>query len=377
MSITVEPVRSGRDLHDFVALPWRLYRGDPHWIPPLIGDVKALFDPARNPFFQHGDIRPLLARRDGRIVGRIAAIRNRNHESFQDEAVGFFGFFECEDDTEAARALFDAVRAYHREQGLPRFIGPMNPSTNDDCGLLVEGFDTPPAVMMTHGRPYYPRLVEESGLVKAKDLLAYCMDAPNVPERLERGGALAQERNPEIVVRPLDKKRFAEDVEAFRAVYNSAWEKNWGFVPMTGAEIDHMAKQLKPVIDPGLILIAEHKGKPVGFALGLPDLNQAVKHANGRLFPFGLLRILWAARHIHRARILVLGLVQEYRHTGIDVIMYRDLYRHGVKKGYSWGEFSWVLEDNWAIRKPLENFGAKPYKTYRIYEGRADGAAAS
>lgn len=376
MSITVEPVRSGRDLHAFVTLPWRLYRDDPQWIPPLIGDVKALFNPAKNPFFEHGDIRPMLARRDGRVVGRIAAIRNRNHESFHNEALGFFGFFECEDDVEVARALFDAVRAYHREQGLPRFIGPMNPSTNEECGLLVEGFDTPPVVMMTHALPYYGPLVEACGLVKAKDLFAYFMENTGVPERLERGGAVAQERNPGVVVRRLDKKRFKEDVEKFRAVYNSAWEKNWAFVPMTDAEIDHMAKQLKPVIDPGLILIAELDGKPVGFALGLPDLNQAVKHANGRLFPFGLLKILWYARHISRARVLVLGLLQEYRHTGIDVIMYRDYFRHGVKKGYTWGEFSWLLEDNLAIRKPLEHFGGRPYKTYRIYEGRADGADA-
>ena len=170
MSITVEPVRSGRELHAFVTLPWRLYRHDPQWIPPLIGDTKKLFDPRHNPFFEHGDIRPYLARRDGRVVGRIAAIRNRNHEAFQGEAVGFFGFFECEDDPEAARALFDAVRAYQREQGLPRFLGPMNPSTNEECGLLVEGFDTPPVVMMTHALPYYGGLAEGCGLSPATDL---------------------------------------------------------------------------------------------------------------------------------------------------------------------------------------------------------------
>ncbi len=368
MKPTIEPVRSGRDLHDFVTYPWTVYRDDPHWIPPLIGDVKDLLRPGKNPFFEHGEIQPYLARRDGRIVGRIAAIRNRNHEEFHQEAAGFFGFYESADDPEAARALVETALGYARERGLTRIYGPVNPSTNDDCGALVDGFDTPPMVMMPHGRPYYDALLTGAGLTKAKDLLAYFMEAHEVPARLERGADIAQRRNPGVVVRPFDKSRFREEVERFRTVYNQAWERNWGFVPMTDHEIDHMAKQLKPVLDPGLIRIAELDGKPIGFALGLPDLNQALKHANGRLFPFGLIKILWAARKIKRARILVLGVLKEYRRQGIDVIMYRDYFRYGMEKGIHVGEFSWILEDNLAMRTPLENFGAEAYKTYRIYE---------
>ncbi len=369
MPLTVEPVRSGKDLHAFVTFPWRVYRDDPHWVPPLIGDTKNLFDPDKNPFFEHGEVQPFLARRDGEIVGRIAAIRNRGHEEFHDEAMGFFGFYEAMNDPEVTAALLEPVRTFLRERGLPRFIGPMNPSTNDDCGLLVDGFDRPPFVMMPHGRPYYDALLKGAGLEKAKDLLAYYIEGREVPERLERGGALVEKRNPNVTVRPFDKKRFASEVEKFRTVYNSAWERNWGFVPMTDHEIDHMAKQLKQVLDPGLIRIAEIDGRPVGFALALPDLNQALRHADGRLFPLGLPKILWYARKINRARVLVLGVVKEYRKLGIDVIMYRDLFRYGMEKGYYAGEFSWILEDNMAIRRPLEGFGAEVYKTYRVYQG--------
>jgi ribosomal protein S18 acetylase RimI-like enzyme len=223
--------------------------------------------------------------------------------------------------------------------------------------------------MMPHGRPYYDALLKGAGLEKAKDLLAYYIEGREVPERLERGGALVEKRNPNVTVRPFDKKRFASEVEKFRTVYNSAWERNWGFVPMTDHEIDHMAKQLKQVLDPGLIRIAEIDGQPVGFALALPDLNQALRHADGRLFPLGLPKILWYARKINRARVLVLGVVKEYRKLGIDVIMYRDLFRYGMEKGYYAGEFSWILEDNMAIRRPLEAFGAEVYKTYRVYQG--------
>ncbi len=371
MPLTVEPVRTGKDVHAFVVYPWSLYRDDPHWIPPLIGDVKALLDPGKNPFFEHGEMQAYLARRDGRIVGRIAAVRNRAHEEFQQEAVGFFGFYESENEPAVASALLDAARGWLRERGLPVMRGPANPTSNDEYGMLVQGFDTPPMVMMPHARPYYDALMTGAGLEKEKDLLAYIYEdsARAVPERLERGAALAEKRNPGVVVRPLEKKHFDRDVGAFRTVYNQAWERNWGFVPMTAHEIDHMAKQLKPVVDPGLVLIAEKNGQPVGFALGLPDLNQAMKKANGRLFPLGLVKVLLAARNLDRARILVLGVIKEYRKTGIDVLLYRDLFRYGLKKGYRVGEFSWILEDNMAIRTPLENFGARVYKVYRVYHG--------
>jgi len=282
--------------------------------------------------------------------------------------VGFFGFFECERDPEAAAALLDAARAFARERGLPRVRGPMNPSTNEECGILVEGFDTPPSVMMTHSLPYYDALLQECGAEKAKDLVAYVMHDTGLPDLLRRGAAVAERRNPGLTVRPLDMKNFAAEVERFRRVYNAAWERNWGFVPMTDAEVDHMAAELRRVIDPGLVRFAIRNGETVGFAFALPDVNQALRHANGRLFPFGLLKILWHMRRIDSVRVIALGLLPEVRRSGIDVILYRDVFAYGTGKGYHRGEFSWILEDNRAMRRPLDAMGAEVYKTYRIYE---------
>jgi GNAT superfamily N-acetyltransferase len=371
VSLTLLPVESGRQLHRFVTFPFALNRHDPHWIPPLISDVKTLLTPGKNPFFEHGQIRSFLAVRDGRAVGRVSAIRNRRHEEFHQEATGFFGFFECERDPEAAAGLLDAVREHLRGEGLSQFLGPVNPSTNEECGVLVDGFETPPMVMMTHNPPYYDELLQGCGLRKARDLLAYFMEEKErrIPERVARGAALIRKRLGNVTVRPLDKKRFLREVEAFRRVYNSAWEKNWGFVPMTDAELDHMARQLKPVVDPVLVRIAEVDGEPVAFALGLPDMNQALKHARGKLFPLGLLKILWYARKIRRVRILALGVLEEYRGTGLDVLLYHDLFAEGMAKGYTQGEFSWILEDNLPMVRPLEQFGARLYKTYRLYQG--------
>ncbi len=369
MTVSVDPVRDGRELDAFIRLPWSIYRDDPHWVPPLMSDVRKLLSPEHNPFFEHGKIECFLARRDGRVIGRIAAIRNRLHEEFHDEPCGFFGFFECEEDGEAAQALIETAQERVAEWGLSILRGPVNPSTNDECGTLVEGFDTPPMVMMPHGRPYYDALLKSCGLVKAKDLLAYWIVPPEImPERLQRGAEIAIRRNPDIRFRCFDKKRFDQEVELFKEVYNAAWEKNWGFVPMTDAEIDHLAAELQQVLDPGLIRIAEHEGRAVAFSLALPDVNQALRHANGRLFPFGIFKILWHLRRIDRIRVMVLGVIEGYRGRGIDTVLYRDFFAYGMKKGYSGTEMSWVLEDNRAMLRPLENMGGRLYKTYRIYE---------
>jgi GNAT superfamily N-acetyltransferase len=373
MPLTVEKVQTPKDLHTFVTLPWGIYRDDPHWVPPLIGETKKLFHPEKNPFFEHGEIEPYLARRDGTVVGRIAAVRNRAHEEFHEESVGFFGFFESADDPEAASALMDAAREFVRSRNLRILRGPMNPSTNEECGMLVEGFDTDPMVMMTHNPPYYDALMGKCGLAKAKDLVAFILEADSIPDRVERGVRIARKRNPDVVVRPMNMKKFDAEVDAFRVVYNGAWERNWGFVPMTDNEVTHMAKQLKPVVDPDLIRIAEHEGRPVAFALALPDMNHAVKHANGRLFPFGLLKILWHARKNPRMRTLALGILEPYRKTGLDMILYHDLFKGALDKGYRQGEFSWILEDNLPMIRPIESMGARRYKTYRIYESPVGG----
>jgi GNAT superfamily N-acetyltransferase len=367
MSVQVERIdrRNKQALHRFVTFPWKVYAGDPHWVPPLIHDTKKLL--CTHPFHEHAETDYFIACRDGKPVGRIAAIENRLHNEVHGERVAFFGFFEVLDDDEAAHALLAQAETWAAARGLTALRGPANFSSNEEWGLLVDGFDSSPAVMMTYNPARYVRHLEASGYHGAKDLVAYFLDNPQPPERVMRVAAALAERKG-VVVRPLDMRRFMDEVATIRVVYNRAWEKNWGFVPMTEAEIDHMAKELRPVVKPDLVLIAEKGDEPIGFAMALPDLNAAVKHANGRLLPFGLLKILWHARKIDMLRVLTLGLVPEYRNTGIDQLMYLRLFEGGRKLKIVRGEFSWILADNKAMRQALDKLGGRVYKTYRIYE---------
>lgn len=358
---------NGRDLERFIAFPYELHRGDPLWVPQLRMDVRKLLSPAKNPFFQHAEVRCFLALRDGRIVGRIAAIKNDAHNREHGDRVGFWGFFESVNDQGVANALFDTAAAWVRERGFDTLRGPMNPSVNDDCGLLVDGFDTPPALMMPHNPPYYVALTEHAGFAKAMDLICYQSTGYDMPERLVRATRVVAERKG-ITMRPLDLKRFYEEVELVKQIYNAAWEKNWGFVPLTDAEIDHLAKQLKPVVIPDLVCFAEKDGQPIGFAVALPDLNVALKHnPSGRLFP-GILKVLWHARKISRVRIPLLGVLKEYRQSGVDALMYAWIWEKGVARGYHWGEAGWILETNTAMMNGLMRMGFRPYKTYRVYD---------
>jgi GNAT superfamily N-acetyltransferase len=334
-----------------------------------------MFDRAKNPFFAHAEIECFLALAGERVVGRIVAIDNRAHNEFHGDRIGFFGFFECEDDPAAATALFDAAGRWLSARGKDVLRGPMNFSTNDDCGSLIEGFDTPPAIMMPHNPAYHARLYAAGGFVRAKDIVAYWYEGVTLPERMIRGVELVRRRKG-VTVRPLDMKRYDQEVALIRTIYNDAWERNWGFVPMTEAEIEHMAVQLKPVVEPGLIVFAEIRGEPVGFGLGLPDFNVALKHAHGELFPFGFLSILWHKRSIKQARILTLGVRAGYRASGIDALLITELFNRCVARGIYKGEFSWILEDNLAMRRPLENLGATVYKTYRVYDRPLAGAGA-
>jgi GNAT superfamily N-acetyltransferase len=370
MALQVERIdrHDRRALHRFVTFPWRVYAGDPHWVPPLIGDEKKKL--THHPFLEHAEVDCFLALRDGRIAGRIAAIENRIHNEVHGERVAFFGFFEALDDPEAARALFAAAEAWAAARGLSALRGPASFSSNEEWALLVDGFDSPPVVMMTYNPRRYVALLESCGFRKAKDVLAYYLDNPDPPERVLRAAEkLAARRG--VTVRPLDLKRYDAEVGRIREVYNRAWEKNWGFVPMTEAEIAHLAKEMRPAVKPDLVLIAEQGGAPVGFAVALPDVNVALRHANGRLFPFGLLKILWiaeVARRIDMLRVPMLGLVPEVRGLGIDQLLYLRLFQGGRKLRIVRGEFSWILEDNLAMRQALEKIGARAYKTYRIYE---------
>lgn len=364
----IAPVSSGRDLERFIGFPYELHRADPLWVPQLRMDVRTLLSPKKNPFYQHAELQAFLARNgDGKIVGRIAAIRNDAHNQEHGDKVGFYGFFESVNDQAVANALFAVARDWVKQRGFDTLRGPMNPSVNDDCGLLVDGFDTPPTLMMPHNPRYYVELTDRAGFKKAKDLICYQSTGVELPERLMRAAQVVAQRKG-ITLRGLDMKRFDQEVELVKELYNAAWEKNWGFVPLTEAEIDHLAKQLKPVVVPDLICFAERQGKVIGFAVALPDLNVALKHnPSGRLFP-GILKILWYARKISRCRILLLGTLPEYRMTGVDALMHHWIWTKGTALGFTWGEAGWVLEDNPAMNNAALRVGFKPYKTYRIYD---------
>jgi GNAT superfamily N-acetyltransferase len=303
-------------------------------------------------------------------VGRIVAIHNRNHVAVHDEPVGFFGFFECENDQEAADALFRRTAEWMGERGLETLRGPASFSVNEVFGLLVEGFDRPPVIMMPYNPAYYVDLIRGAGFAPVKTLLAFYLGSSATPEFLVRQEERLSRRY-RVRLRSIRMKEFDAELETVRAIYNTAWEKNWGFVPMTEEEIRFMARELKPAVarDPELVTIVEsEEGEPVGFSLVLKDYNQALIHAKGRLFPFGLVKILWHARNIDFARVLTLGLVPEYRGKGIDALIYTRIFRVGASKGINQGELSWVLDDNLPMLKPLEKVGARVYKRYRLYD---------
>ncbi len=369
--VRVNPVRSRSDLKDFIRFPWKVYSQDPAWVPPLIRDQKKLLDPSRHPFHQHAEVECFLARRDGKLAGRIAAILNHRHNDFHQEKTGFFGFLEVVDDAAVAQALLSTVEEWLAARGMETVIGPMNFSTNDEShspGILLDNYEDSPFVLMAHGRPYYPGLLEGAGYRKAKDLLAYWIPSNEPPKRLSKAVERLEAGIEGLSIRQVNLKRLAEEVELVQSIYNSAWERNWGFVPLSPAEIDHLAAELKPILEPRYVLLAFVHGEPVGFSLTLPDFNQALRHVNGRLFPFGLLRLFWHSRRIDRGRVFALGLKPGFRDKGIDAVFYLRTFQAGRELGHTTGESSWILEDNWKMRRALEKTGAEVYKVYRVYQ---------
>jgi len=364
----IRPVTTAKDLKTFIMLPWKLYRGNPCWVAPLVSDQKLLLDPRKNPFFEHSELQHFLAVRGRDAVGRISAIVDRNYIEFQQEKTGLFGFFECIDDTPTAQALFTAAEGWLRERGMERMLGPTNPSTNDTVGLSADAFDQPPVLHMPYTLPYYLRLCEASGLTKARDLYAYYMETKTpISDKIRRVAELVRKRR-NVTIRPINmKKLFTEEIELIKAVYNDAWTRNWGFVPWTEAELEHTAKDLKKAVVPDIVLLAFVDGEIAGFSLSLPDLNIALRHIRGRLLPFGLFKVLWYARKIDMLRVLALGVRKKFQGLGLDALFYYETYTRGMKAGFQRGEFSWVLEDNFPMRNAMENWGARIYKTYRMY----------
>jgi GNAT superfamily N-acetyltransferase len=374
VSVEIRRVESKGDRKQFLDLPYRLYATEPRWVPPLRIERKEHIDPAKNPFFEHADVQFFLALRDGRVVGRISAHVDHNLNAFQDNRWGLFGFFECEDDPEVARALVDTAEAWLRERGRDRMVGPMDFTTNDECGLLIEGHERPPIILCPWQHPYYQRLLEEScGLQKAMDLQMWELHIEGResvhPAIWEMADAVEPKHG--IVVRPFRKRDLQAEVSRFLEVYNSAWERNWGFVPLTEKEVRHYAKQLKPVLDENWAMIAERKdtGEVVGAALTLPDFNQVLaKVKDGRLLPFGWLAALRNRKKIDRVRVFALGVKPEYQHTGVAARMYQLHYDAAEHTPQTWGEMGWILETNKAMNRGMEGMGGKVVRRYRVYE---------
>lgn len=368
--INVIEVSSEKDLDDFIKLPFFLYSNDPLFVPPLIKDMRERFS-NKNPFFLHAKAEYFIAKRNGKPCGRVAAIINHGHNEFHNDRVGFFGFFESVYDDAVANALLDKVSETLRNKGMDRIRGPMNFSTNDECGFLIEGFKEHPVLMTPYNPPYYNELVEQYGMEKVKDLYAYTCDIPEeLPEKILRVAKIAEKRG--LRVRPIDIKKFELEMEIFRDVYNSAWQKNWGFIPITEEETKHIAERLKPIVLSGLTLIAERDTEPVGFMGILPDLNFVLKKMRGRLNPFTILKAIYYSKKIRDLRLLLLGIKAEYRNKGVDALLFREGFKN-IKKKYQQFkrvEFSWVLEDNIPVQRLVEMIGARLYKKYRIYEKR-------
>ena len=363
--------RSGNDLRRFLRFSYEVYRDDPLWVAPLLGDLSKVFRD-ENPLFEHAEMQLWIATRDGRDAGRIAALLDRNYNAFHGEHSAFFGYFECVNDPEVCRALFSAACAWARGKGMKRILGPVNPTTNDESGLLVHGFDSSPVFMMTYNPPYYENLVTAEGFAKAKDLFAYVFDLAGAPKhRCERIAAKFKERKREFSIVPVTRQNVDQALGQVKEVYNEAWKKNWGFVPMTDAEINFLAARLKPLLTEGLAYIARNAHEPAGFLLALPDFNQTLKPLKGRLLTPRLLGALpqllgWKVPDV--CRVVTLGVKAKYRGWGIETAMLAEGLRTGIKLNFRAVEASWILEDNTAVQRVIELFGGKRYKTYRIYE---------
>jgi hypothetical protein len=373
--LSIDPVRSSNDLRRFVDLPWQIYDRTryPQWVPPLRLAVRDALDARANPFYKTADRQLFLAVRNGKLVGRIAAIENRAHNEFHGDRVGFFGFFEAREDQEAVNSLIAAASDWLRARKLDTIRGPMNPSTNHECGLLVDGFESHPVIMTTWNPRYYSSLLEETGLSKAKDLLAYWISLVGersfqLPEQY-RVHAQRALRGKSLVFREISIRHFDREVELCWDIYNSAWEKNWGFFPMSKESFLHEAKVLRYIIDPRFAFIAEVNGEPAGFLIIVPDYHHTYKAiGNGRLLPTGIFKLLAAKKRLRVGRIMILGVKAEYRRRAIFALFADEMFRRGKQYGMHGGEASWILEDNDALNGPMASLGATEYRRWRIYD---------
>lgn len=367
------PVTSGKHRKAFIQFPFDLYRDVDVWVPPLRMDVAKLINPKKNAFFEHGDMQLFLARRsNGTVVGRIAAIRNGMHLNKYQDGVGFFGFFDVVEDYEVAKGLLDAAADWLRGQGLTGMRGPTNPTMNDVAGLLVNGFDQQPAILMPYNHPWFEGFLLEYGFERAMTMWAYYVHAKNINrKKLERGSELLKRRYPDVRIRTLDMSRFEEEARLIMDVYNDAWSENWGHVPMTEAEFKQLASEMKQIVDERLVVFAEKDEETIGFAVLLPDLNYAFKTLpQGRLFPFGLFKLLFLATSgvIRESRVPLMGVRKAYQGRAIDTMLVNEVVRNGIGMGVIAAEMSWILDSNPAMKNSLESLGGFIDKEYGMFE---------
>ncbi len=352
----------------FIKYPFTQYRGDPYWVPMMISDMENRFDPRTNPFYEHAEVQLFNAFRDGEIVGRVAGIVNYKHNEHANEKIVFFGFFESIDDCEVSGNLLHAVQEWGLEKGMTYLRGPVSFSSNDEWGLLVEGFDSSPMVHMPFNPIYYTGLMDAAGMKKEKDVVAYHLDViKEIPKRISESADKVLSRYG-AKVRSMEMSHYDDEMRHIMEIYNSAWSGIWGFVPMTEKEIEHFANEMRSFVIPELVCILEVEGKMVGFAMAIPDLSQAFKHLpDGHLFPTGFFKLIYYSRKITAVRCMKLGILKEHRAKGLDSLMYLYLWEAGKKQGYIDAELSWIPEDDTPLRNNIESVGGKTYKRYRIY----------
>jgi hypothetical protein len=370
VKITKLDLTNKKDLNRFVNLPWSIYKNDPHWVPPLKMAVKDLLNVKKHPFYKTATVQAFVAEKNGQDVGRVLAVNNKAYNEYQNTKIGYFGFYESINDQAVSDALLDAAVDYIKQFGLTSIQGPMNPGTNYECGLLVEGLNDDPQIMMTYNPAYYISLLENYKLKKAMDLIAYDTPAHFEMPKIIKDIAARTVKKENVTFRNVNLKKWTKELDTMFDIYNSAWEKNWGFVPMTKEEFYHTAKDLKSIINPELVQIAEVNGNPAGFILTLPDLNQVFKQIpSGNLSPSAIYKILTAKKRMTRCRVITMGIKKEYRKMGLETVLYTHNHE-SIKKIplFNHIEMSWILESNLEMNKPLIRMGATPYKTYRIFE---------
>jgi hypothetical protein len=368
--IVVRPVSCRREKRDFLDLPWTLYRNDPHWIPPLRADQKGLVGYRPHPFYEQNEAQTFVAYCRGEVCGRIAAIFNRGHLEQFGERRGYFGFFECVDDRQVAARLFNAVREWLAQRDLTCLRGPTDPAMDYGIGVLVEGFDSPPTFLVNYNPPYYADLIEHYGLRKAQDLYSYTLPVSRLAEiepKVAQAAAQFQ-RHHQVRLRPLSRARYLQDVEEFLDLCNRSSAGQWGYVPMTIAEVRHAARSLRRLIVPDFALVVEMGGQPIGAVLAIPDYNPRIKRIDGRLFPWGFVRLLWQRKRIPRLRVIIASVLPEYQRVGVALVLLGGLIPPVRRWEIQEIEFSWVAESNALSRASLERAGAVRTKTHRVYD---------